>query len=402
MPDHNIFIPYSAGLSVRHLLPGPDKLPFLDKFKLRERQIVFTFTGSTALGLAADSLKRKNKTHLLAPSFHCGHEIEPFARKNYKISLYRIDRKGNVDINHLNSLLDDQRQIVLVTHYFGFPQNISKITEMCRSKGIFIIEDCAHSFQTKIKDRLVGSWGDISIFSYRKTLPLPDGGALIVNNPNIPLSFPTIRPLNLALWRKTIKLLLDGLIITAEGNSPLYFRGLYTLKRIILHAKSLLNLYSNEGNLHLYSPDDPSYNYSSDIFDWKISKTSLRIMNKLDLENIFHARRHNYRYLGTGLNGAKCLHPLFADLPDGVCPLSLPVVAYGDIFKVKKVMRRYSLIHPWWPDNYPGVDIKSFPESQWLKERCYVISINQDMKKKHLDYFIDYTLKADQEIYTER
>jgi perosamine synthetase len=397
----NMLIPIGACLSLRDLLKHSASMTDLGEYTAEKSELIFTFTGSTALGLIAKSLSEKDKTHLLAPSYHCGHEIEPFFRRKYKISLYRVDRKGRIDIDHFDSLLEGKHQVALVTHYFGFPQNILKISELCRSKGIYLIEDCAHSFQSRINGHALGSWGDASVFSYRKSLPLPDGGALTIKDPDsdTQLIFPSTRPINIVIWRKILRLLLDRLMFKVQEGSPIYLKVLCAVKEIALCVKDWVKSNSSEERLGFYSPDDPSYNYSSEVLDWQMSKTSLRIINNLEFGSIFKARRNNYKYIETALRGTKCLRPMFDDLPGGICPLSFPVVASGEIPKVRGVMRKYPMIYQWWPGRYPKVDIEPFPDSQWLRDRCYILSIHQDLEKRHLDYLIDCGLKADKEIY---
>ena len=70
-------------------------------------------------------------------------------------------------------------QAILAPHYFGFPANIKSLVSLCKIYDVAVVEDCAHSFLTKIDDQPVGSFGDIAIFSMRKTLAIPDGGALV-------------------------------------------------------------------------------------------------------------------------------------------------------------------------------------------------------------------------------
>ena len=68
-------------------------------------RVVWTYSGTSALSLSARALKRIGVTHLIAPSFNCGHEIEPFQRLDFDISFYPIDQRGNCDFETLCSLM---------------------------------------------------------------------------------------------------------------------------------------------------------------------------------------------------------------------------------------------------------------------------------------------------------
>jgi perosamine synthetase len=101
---------------------------------------------------------------------------------------------------------------VLVVHYFGFPQPIVKIKEFCKERGLYLLEDCAHVLQGRTEEGIVlGTSGDISIFSWRKFLPVYDGGQLVINNPALKLDTPwdTGSPL---FTLKIAKNLLDKLL----------------------------------------------------------------------------------------------------------------------------------------------------------------------------------------------
>lgn len=71
---------------------------------------------------------------------------------------------------------------VLAVDYFGFPQDLTPFRKLCDACGAVLLEDNAHGFLSRDPaGRLLGSRGDMGILSLRKTFPLPDGGALILN-----------------------------------------------------------------------------------------------------------------------------------------------------------------------------------------------------------------------------
>jgi len=73
---------------------------------------------------------------------------------------------------------------VIAVNYFGFPQELSPFREYCRNTGAVLIEDNAHGlFSRDEQGRYLGTRGDLGIFSLRKTVPLLNGAALVVNAP---------------------------------------------------------------------------------------------------------------------------------------------------------------------------------------------------------------------------
>lgn len=84
---------------------------------------------------------------------------------------------------------------VIVVHEFGFPVDLSEIKKLCTEKGIFLIEDAACALGATIDGNPVGSFGDISCFSFhpRKTLTTGEGGAIICNSENLAAEIDLLR-----------------------------------------------------------------------------------------------------------------------------------------------------------------------------------------------------------------
>ena len=49
---------------------------------------------------------------------------------------------------------------------FGHPVDVDSIKEIIKGRKIFIIEDAAESHGSKFKNKVVGSFGKISCFSF--------------------------------------------------------------------------------------------------------------------------------------------------------------------------------------------------------------------------------------------
>lgn len=75
---------------------------------------------------------------------------------------------------------------VVVTHLFGRAvPDIVQIAQLCEQRGVPLLEDCAQAHGASIASKLVGSFGDISSFSFYPTKnlgALGDGGAIVTDN----------------------------------------------------------------------------------------------------------------------------------------------------------------------------------------------------------------------------
>jgi len=75
---------------------------------------------------------------------------------------------------------------ILLVHIFGNPAKMDEIMEIARKYNLIVIEDCAQSPMASYKGKLVGTIGDIGIFSlnYHKHIHTGEGGVIITNNDN--------------------------------------------------------------------------------------------------------------------------------------------------------------------------------------------------------------------------
>ncbi len=76
---------------------------------------------------------------------------------------------------------------VMVVHFGGQAADMPGILSVCRSHGVKVIEDAAHAFPTRLNGRVVGSFGDVTCFSFyaNKTITTGEGGMLVTNDESI-------------------------------------------------------------------------------------------------------------------------------------------------------------------------------------------------------------------------
>jgi dTDP-4-amino-4,6-dideoxygalactose transaminase len=85
-------------------------------------------------------------------------------------------------------LLTPKTRAVLYVHLYGNPGPIAEHAELCRRKGLFLIEDACQAFGTRSDNRAAGTWGSIGCFSFFPTKPLGalgDGGLCVTDDPGL-------------------------------------------------------------------------------------------------------------------------------------------------------------------------------------------------------------------------
>jgi len=73
---------------------------------------------------------------------------------------------------------------IMVVHIYGHPANMELITRIAHENNLFIIEDCAEAFGSRVGGQHVGTFGDIATFSFfgNKTITTGEGGMVVTND----------------------------------------------------------------------------------------------------------------------------------------------------------------------------------------------------------------------------
>jgi len=94
----------------------------------------------------------------------------------------------NIDPSLIENSITIKTVAVMVVHLYGKCCEMDKIQNICQSKGLKLIEDCAQSHGAKFKDQKAGTFGDFGAFSFypSKNLgALGDAGSLNMNNESL-------------------------------------------------------------------------------------------------------------------------------------------------------------------------------------------------------------------------
>jgi perosamine synthetase len=93
------------------------------------------------------------------------------------------------------SLADLERKIVQhrpravwLVHIGGhIAFEVDQIADLCRSKGVILLEDCAHAHGADWNGRRPGGWGDAGVWSFyaTKTISTGEGGMLVSRHPEV-------------------------------------------------------------------------------------------------------------------------------------------------------------------------------------------------------------------------
>jgi perosamine synthetase len=89
-----------------------------------------------------------------------------------------------IDPQAVKKKVTDNTRAIILVHLYGHPCDIDPILEIARSKNLRVIEDCAEAHGAEYSGRRVGSFGDVSCFSFygNKIITTGEGGMCLTNN----------------------------------------------------------------------------------------------------------------------------------------------------------------------------------------------------------------------------
>lgn len=92
-----------------------------------------------------------------------------------------------IDADKVESLITPNTSAILGVHVYGFPCNVEKIDKIAKKHNLKVIYDAAHAFSTEINGKGIGTFGNITMFSFHATklFNTIEGGCLTYNDENL-------------------------------------------------------------------------------------------------------------------------------------------------------------------------------------------------------------------------
>ncbi len=113
-----------------------------------------------------------------------------------RVRLYDIDPATlSPDLDSLAAAIARGVDAIVIAHLYGFPANMRGVQRLADSAGVPVIEDAAQGAGGMLDDRLLGSFGVLSVLSFGrgKGTTGGSGGALLLHDPALADSFSEMR-----------------------------------------------------------------------------------------------------------------------------------------------------------------------------------------------------------------
>ncbi len=172
----------------RHYGVGnPKKTDLLEKVFAERYGVKYALavnSGTSALMCAFAAAKLGPGSEVIIPSFSWYSNYCALVAMGVTPVFADIGGDLNIDPDDLESKITDRTKAVVVVHYQGGPAKMQRIMEIAHAHNLIVIEDCAQCCGGGYQGKMLGTIGDIAIFSFQthKTLTCGEGGMVITNN----------------------------------------------------------------------------------------------------------------------------------------------------------------------------------------------------------------------------
>jgi perosamine synthetase len=345
------------------------------------------YHGLTALGLKAGE-------NVLVPAYHCAALVEPILRHGSEVKFYDVNMDLTPNFDDINGKIDRNTRAILVVHYFGFPQPIRKFTELCQARGLYLIEDCAHVLAGETDEGVgLGDSGDISIFSWRKFLPLYDGGQLLINNPQVKVNVPWETG-GLLLSLKIVKNTIDRLCADHAGG---WLRCLSWPGQLFSMLARRCTA-SNSGGRRAVNINSYETEFDPSCVNIRMSSISKAILKRAKISEIVEKRRRNYERLVNTVQSVAGVSSLYSRLPKNVCPWVFPLVIHGIKDAQLRLRARGIPASTWGGVIHPSLVLEQFPSARFLYGNLVFLPTHQSLEERDLrsmTEILDQVLRGD-------
>ena len=95
-----------------------------------------------------------------------------------------IDDTFGIDPEDLPRRITSKTRGIILVHMSGAPADVTRIAQIARDRGLFLLEDCAQANGASVNGQKVGTFGDMAIFSFQmnKNMTAGEGGCVVTRD----------------------------------------------------------------------------------------------------------------------------------------------------------------------------------------------------------------------------
>ena len=148
---------------------------FQNFFKIKKAIAVSNGTAGLYLAIKALNLKKNSEIIVTPRSYYASAScilLNNCIAKFVDISL----ENQNICIHDLQKKISNKTKAIICVHLNGYPCDMEEIMKIAKKNNLYVIEDCSQAHGAKIKNKFVGSFGDIGVWSFCQDKIISTGG----------------------------------------------------------------------------------------------------------------------------------------------------------------------------------------------------------------------------------
>ncbi len=210
----------------------------------------FVSNGIDALSIALQTLNLKEGDEIIIPNHT--YIASWLAALNLGLKVIAAPVKSNnllIDEKKIKSLITNKTKCIMPVHLYGNSSNMPKINEIANKYGLYVIDDAAQAHGSIIKNRKIGSYGNLTCFSFYPTKnlgALGEAGCITTNNKNEYEKINAIRNYGKSNNNKSINIFQGSNYRGDELQAAFLIQKLKNINSIIKNRMNSLKIYEKE------------------------------------------------------------------------------------------------------------------------------------------------------------
>jgi dTDP-4-amino-4,6-dideoxygalactose transaminase len=155
---------------------------------LGAKNVIAVNAGTTALHIALDAFGITEGDEVIVPSLTFCASVQVITALKAIPVFCEIDPDTlNMDIEDVKRKITPKTKAIMPVHYCGNACDMDSLLDIGKQNNILIIEDAAHAFGSSYKGKKIGSFGDVTCFSFDpiKNITCGEGGAVVLKDDTI-------------------------------------------------------------------------------------------------------------------------------------------------------------------------------------------------------------------------
>jgi dTDP-4-amino-4,6-dideoxygalactose transaminase len=148
-----------------------------------DRYLAAVSTGHAAIHLGLLAMGVGPGDEVITPSFNNAADFQAILATGAEPVFCDIEEESLcIDLDKAEELISPRTKAMIVMDYDCLLCDHDRVAELARARNLRVLHDASHSFGSKSNGRMIGSFSDVTTFSFDpvKTITCIDGGALVV------------------------------------------------------------------------------------------------------------------------------------------------------------------------------------------------------------------------------